>query len=108
MEEIPVRPAELRVLFIDDDTDFISVVARELKDEFGYDTFTVGGPKEAIKKLTTTSQGVDVILVDYYMQDMNGLDFLRWMKEQNNQIPVIMLTATGSEAIAVEAMKLGA
>jgi CheY-like chemotaxis protein len=79
-----------------------------LKGEFGYDTMTVSSPVDAINELTTAGRGIDVILVDYSMPDMTGLEFLKWMKKQDNQIPVIMLTASGSETIAVEAMKLGA
>ncbi len=103
-----VQPLNLRVLCIDDDAEFIAVIADALKDEFGYEVFAVGGPREAIKTIATASRGIDVIVLDYYMREMNGLEFLRWMREQNNPIPIVMLTATGSEAIAVEAMKLGA
>jgi DNA-binding NarL/FixJ family response regulator len=42
------------------------------------------------------------------MPGLSGLDVLAWMHENKNDTPVIMLTAAGSEEVAVEAMKLGA
>lgn len=58
----------------------------------------------------------DLILLDYNLPDMNGLEFLQELNlEQRNrcsnwhrQIPVILLTGQGSEEIAVQAMKMGA
>jgi response regulator of citrate/malate metabolism len=50
----------------------------------------------------------DVVLLDYRMPGISGLNVLQWMHEQKMETPVIMLTAVGSESLAVEAMKLGA
>lgn len=101
-------PSSLRILLIDDDKDFVTAVASQLKSEFNFDTSVAPNALEATAKLATMSKGVDVILVDYEMTGMDGLEFLRWMKKNDNQTPVVMLTAAGSELVAVEAMKLGA
>lgn len=98
----------LRILLIDDDEDFVSRVCTVLGAQFHYETVVVPDAKEAIRKLETLSTGLDMILVDYEMAGMNGLEFLDWMRKKNNQIPVIMLTAGGSDTVAVAAMKLGA
>lgn len=103
-----LQPSNLRILLIDDDEDFVTAVASQLKEQFNYDTFVVQNARKATHTLESMSKGVDVILVDYEMPEMNGLEFLRWMKGNNNQTPVVMLTAAGSELVAVEAMKLGA
>jgi signal transduction histidine kinase len=51
----------------------------------------------------------DIILLDYLLPDLNGIELLQKFSEQLERVPpVIMLTGEGSEAIAVEAMKLGA
>ncbi|NVM20385.1 MAG: response regulator [Desulfobacterales bacterium] len=50
----------------------------------------------------------DVIVTDYLIPGMNGLDFLGALKRENMDIPVIMITGQGDENIAVQAMKLGA
>ena len=49
----------------------------------------------------------DVVLLDNRMEDMSGLEVLQWMQKQGIQTPTIMVTAAGSETVAVEAMKLG-
>ncbi len=103
-----MRPTNLRILLIDDDREFVTAVAGQLKEEFDYDASVVPSAILAIRTLETMNKGVDVILVDYEMPEMNGLEFLRWMKKNSNQTPVVMLTAAGSELVAVEAMKLGA
>lgn len=50
----------------------------------------------------------DVILVDYLMPGMTGLEFLSAVQQMGSDIPVIMITGQGDESIAVRAMKLGA
>jgi FixJ family two-component response regulator len=50
----------------------------------------------------------DVVILDYKMSGISGLNVLQWMHEQKIETPVVMMTAEGSETVAVEAMKLGA
>ena len=50
----------------------------------------------------------EAILLDFQLPDMNGLEFLDRLKGYHSETPVIMLTAYGDEAVAVEAMKRGA
>ncbi len=50
----------------------------------------------------------DVILVDYLMPGMNGIDLLEFLNRENIDTPVVMITGQGDENIAVKAMKSGA
>lgn len=50
----------------------------------------------------------DIIMVDYLMPRMNGIEFLEALQAGGMNIPVIMITGQGDEGIAVKAMKLGA
>jgi signal transduction histidine kinase/CheY-like chemotaxis protein len=50
----------------------------------------------------------DVIVVDYLMPGMNGIEFLETLNRMGSDIPVVMITGQGDESIAVQAMKLGA
>ncbi|WP_052055700.1 ATP-binding protein [Myxosarcina sp. GI1] len=50
----------------------------------------------------------DLILLDYLLPDMDGLEFIRELKAScNNLPPIIMLTGEGTETVAVDAMKAG-
>lgn len=51
----------------------------------------------------------DVVLLDFYMPDMTGLEFLRELQkhQRRGQFPIIMLTGQGNEELAVRAMKQG-
>lgn len=51
---------------------------------------------------------VDSILLDYQLPDLSGIDLLKYLSNHYQGTPVIMLTAHGSEQVAVEALKLGA
>ncbi|MCA9062326.1 MAG: response regulator [Planctomycetaceae bacterium] len=51
---------------------------------------------------------VDLVLTDLQMPEMNGLDLVRRVRDEYPQIPVILMTAAGSEEIAVSAMQEGA
>ncbi len=52
----------------------------------------------------------DTVLLDFHLPDMDGLDFLRALADETgtDALPVIMLTGTGSEEVAVDALKSGA
>lgn len=62
--------------------------------------------REALQAIESSPP--DLILLDILLPDINGLEILRRIKEQDNRLPVIMITATKTVKNAVEAMKLGA
>jgi DNA-binding response OmpR family regulator len=98
----------LNILLVDDEETFVRMLALHLKEHYGYRTTVAYSGKDAIRLIESSKSGFDVVLLDYMMPEMNGLNVLQWMLEQKNQTPVIMLTAAGSEHVAVEALKLGA
>jgi PAS domain S-box-containing protein len=64
-------------------------------------TFAEG--KEAIQRSEH-----DVYLIDYLLEDRDGLELVRWARDEGFRKPMIMLTGRGSHEIDVEAMKAGA
>lgn len=95
----------LRVLIVDDEDPFRLAVEMALKLD-GYAAKSYSSPEIAIDALK--EETYDVMIVDFYMPGMNGIEFMLWMKEHGIDTPVIMLTAAGSETTAVEVMKAGA
>lgn len=94
------------VLVADDEEIYTQLIKTVLREAGGYDVATAESGEETIELLK--SGPFDVVILDYLMPQGSGLNVLQWMLEQKADTPVIMLTAAGSEGIAVEAMKLGA
>ncbi|MGA3288529.1 MAG: response regulator [Bacteroidota bacterium] len=98
----------LDILLVDDDEFFADIVAGQLQDELKHRVTIARGGRQAKELLENSSSHFDIILADYYMPEMNGLDLLQWMYDNHIETPVVMLTAVGSDLVAVDAMKLGA
>jgi DNA-binding NtrC family response regulator len=92
------------VLIVDDE-DLIRWSLRERLRTEGYDILEAGTGKAALDQFKT---GVDLVLLDYRLPDIDGLTILREMKKLDPDILVILLTSFVSVETAVEAMKLGA
>jgi two-component system response regulator AtoC/two-component system nitrogen regulation response regulator NtrX len=92
------------VLIIDDDRTARYGMRRALEES--YKVFEAQSAEEARRIVAT--ENPDLLLLDIEMPEENGLDFLRALKEGGDGRPVVMITAYGSERIAVEAMKSGA
>jgi DNA-binding response OmpR family regulator len=99
----------LNILLVDDDEFFASIVANQLQDEFKYNVTIARTGHEAKELIATGGNNYfDMILTDYFMPEMSGIDLLKWIDDNQMETPVVMLTAAGSDVVAVEAMKLGA
>ncbi len=53
------------------------------------------------------SNNIDFVLTDYMMPKMNGIDFIKTLKKQNYQMPVLMLTARGDNESKLNVLRLG-
>jgi DNA-binding NtrC family response regulator len=74
--------------------------------EEGYQVSSAGEGKGALRRIT--EELPDLVLLDLRLPDMHGLDVLKRVKEQEAEVPVIIMTAFGDVESAVRAMKLGA
>src|SRR6266851_2746408 len=92
-----------RVLLVDDEPALLFTLSQLLKSR-GLEPVLAHSAKEALAKL----DGVDGVVTDYSMPDMDGVQLVQAVHERNESLPVIMLTAHGSERLAVRAMKAGA
>jgi DNA-binding NtrC family response regulator len=94
-----------RVLIVDDEHAMrLALKALLLKE--GYQVETAGGGAEALRQLDTGS--FHVVITDLSMDGVTGMQVLEHAKRLDPDLAVIMITAYGSEKIAVQAMKLGA
>jgi two-component system response regulator AtoC len=92
------------VLVVDDEALIRWSLTERLKAE-GYEVLEADTGHAAMEKLP---EGVDLVLLDYRLPDTDGVTILRQIKEFDQDILVILLTAYATIETAVEAMKLGA
>ncbi len=94
-----------KILLIDDDEGLLHFLSRFFLRK-GFDVTTFADAREAIDALS--SQGFDLVMLDYKMPDLNGLDALDQIKKIDAKTPVILMTAYGTTDLTIEAMKRGA
>ncbi|MGA2449537.1 MAG: sigma-54 dependent transcriptional regulator [Polyangiaceae bacterium] len=94
-----------RVLVIDDDAALRYTLEAVLSDE-GLVVETCDSGTSGMAAFD--SRGADVVLTDLAMPEMDGMQVLERMRASDPSVPVVMLTAHGSERVAVSAMKAGA
>lgn len=92
------------ILIVDDDPTMVFAL-KEILEERNHTTISASSGAEALSKL---GDDVEVVLTDLQMPGMTGLELLRAIRDQDNTLSVIIITAHGSEKAAVDAMKAGA
>jgi len=93
------------VLVVDDDPHILSVLGLGLQAKH-FDVLTAGDGRSALEILAR--QPPDLTFLDIQMPGANGIEILRRIRQERPLLPVIIMTAHGSIAYAVEAMKEGA
>ena len=96
---------KIKLLLVDDEENFRKIMEKELKF-LDYDITCAASSLQAKEKLT--KENFEVILLDIEMPGMDGLKFLKNLKEENNLAEIIILTGHSSVSSAVQAIKLGA
>ena len=94
-----------KILIVDDEPFNLDVLEQELTDR-GYVIERAQSGVQALEK--SESFRPDLVLLDYMMPGMNGIEVLTELRNRESDIPIIMVTAHGSIEVAVQAMKLGA
>jgi CheY-like chemotaxis protein len=96
---------KIRVLLVDDEQDIVFVIGKKIS-LWGYQLLEAKNGKEAIEFVK--SKSADIVVLDYMMPDMDGVETLRKIRELDKDIPVIMFTAhpdmgsiDGTEALGV-------
>lgn len=97
-----------KILAVDDDHKILSVLKKELEANLSdVEVIAVDGGLEALKHILTGT--VDLLITDIAMPDMDGYELYLRAKEQNEKLPVIMITGFGYDPrhTVVNARKAG-
>jgi DNA-binding NtrC family response regulator len=94
-----------KLLIVDDEMIIRESLSGWLERD-GHDVQTAASGEEALEKCRDTR--FNILFVDIKMEGMSGLDLLKKVKESDSDVAVVMITAYGSIASAIEAMKNGA
>ena len=94
-----------RILFIDDEEDFVKVVAERLRGR-GIEVDTAFNGSDGLAK--AREHNYDAVLLDLAMPGLDGIETMKGLLEQDPQQQVIILTGHGSVSAGVDAIKLGA
>ncbi len=102
--QVDTRAFAASVLVVDDE-DLIRWSLREALEAAGYRVVCASDGGEGVARF---EEGVDAVLLDYRLPDVDGLTLLRRMRAIDPDVPVMLLTAFSSVERAVDAMRLGA
>lgn len=94
-----------RILLIEDDAVTARLLSRKL-EAAGYAVVYLRDSDLAVSRLQT--EAFDLLTLDYSLPGRTGLEVIQLLASRGISIPIIMVTGSGDERIAVEAMKLGA
>jgi two-component system chemotaxis response regulator CheY len=97
----------MRFLVVDDSSTMRRIIINTL-GRIGYpECVEAGNGREGLEKLK--AGGVDVVITDWNMPEMNGLDFVRAIRANaaTRSIPVLMVTTNAAQPDIVEALKAG-
>lgn len=94
-----------RILIVDDGRENREFIAEYVLEPNGYLALMAKDGMEALDM--AVEHQPDLILLDYQMPRMNGIDVLRIMAQRGLTIPVVLMTFYGSEEVAVEVYRLG-
>lgn len=95
-----------KLIFIVDDEQAISkLLSYWVKDRWKYEVDTFSNGEDAIRNLTKKP---DLVLLDIMLPGVNGIETLKKIKQFDDSLPVIMLSAQGSIEVAVESLRYGA
>jgi len=94
-----------KILIVDDEPFNLDLLEQELSD-LGYAVGRAETGAAALNQIDKVAP--DLVLLDYLMPGMNGIEVLQTIRKTQNDLPIVMITAYGTIDLAVEAIKAGA
>jgi PAS domain S-box-containing protein len=96
----------LSVLLVDDEPAILNLARLFIEKEGSIMVDTAPSATEAMEKMKENQY--DAVVSDYVMPDMNGIEFLKMLRAQDDKTPFIIFTGKGREEVVIEAINNGA
>jgi len=99
-----------KVLLLDDDLDLQELIRDYFKPR-GYEIIAHSSAEQGITEIirnASSAEPIDLVLTDFRLPNMNGIELIEQLKRVAPQIPIILITAHSSLDLAVEAIEKGA
>lgn len=94
----------MNILLVDDEKYQLETIRRGMKI-YGHQVITAESAEEALEILRKEPDTVHLVITDFLMTGMNGLNLLRNIRDNFGDLPVILMTAYGDQNLVVEAMR---
>jgi len=96
-----------RILHVEDDEDILMIARLALADLGGFEVLQCASGAEALEK--ASDFGPDLLLLDYMMPGMNGLQTLQALRRQDRlaQVPALFMTAKAMDAVEGDMAEMG-
>lgn len=94
-------------MIIDDDKDLLDLLNSFFKQR-GYNVVTYEDARVALDDIESSKVVADVVLSDFKLPVMSGVDFIKRIRKINLVLPIILMTAEGSLEVSLEAIEAGA
>lgn len=95
-----------RIFVVDDQEELLEVVAAMLR-QLGHECITCSDPREAMNVIRQQAASLDLVITDYSMPEVTGLELMQYCQEYYPGVPVVISTGYGDKAIELSAGKLG-
>jgi DNA-binding NtrC family response regulator len=95
-----------RILIVDDEIDMLELLELIITDRTEYEVVTTNTPLEVPELLR--KEPFDLLITDLRMPDIDGIELIEMVRQVDDQLPFIVITAYGTIESAVEAMRKGA
>src|SRR3990170_2180200 len=98
--------SNIKILVVDDSPEICRFIDESVLTPAGYIVHTVGDGMSAF----TLAREIEpsLVIADNQMPGMTGIDLIRRLRQEKPHLPIILMTADGSESLAVDALRAGA
>jgi len=91
LQPLSADGTRIRAMAIDDNEEFRNLIT-ELLQPFGFDVTAVASPVKALEKFTQEKDKFQLVLLDYYMPQLDGAKTFEWLKKLNPDVKVIIVS----------------